>query len=260
MPSRAEAAGSTPLKLRGRWLREYWASTIGKKIAVALTGAILAAYVVLHMLGNLKAFQGPGGGEAAVDSYAHWLRTAGSPAIPHEGLLWTIRAILVAALIIHVVAIIQLTRRNLVARPAGYRQAPQIQRTHSSRWMLTTGILLLVFVVFHILNFTTGTIDPTPIRSGEVYANLYDAFQEWYLVVIYVAASAALYLHLRHALWSATQTAGWDRPNRNPTFRRTATALAVAVAIGFAVLPVAIWADLLPEPESGQQSALAAQR
>jgi succinate dehydrogenase / fumarate reductase cytochrome b subunit len=256
--TRGEAAGSTPQKLRGRWLREYWASTIGKKLAVAITGAILVTYVVLHVLGNLKAFQGPGGGEAAVDRYAEWLRTAGSPAIPHEGVLWTIRVILVAALIIHVIAITQLTRRNLEARPAGHRQAPQIQRTHSSRWMLTSGILLLAFVVFHILNFTTGTIDPTPIRSGEVYANLYDAFQEWYLVLIYVAASAALYLHLRHALWSATQTAGWDRPNRNPTFRRTATGLAVVVAVGFAALPVAIWADVLPQPESGQ--ALAAHR
>jgi succinate dehydrogenase / fumarate reductase cytochrome b subunit len=254
---RGEAAGSAAQPVRGRWLREYWASTIGKKIAVAFTGAILALYVVLHVLGNLKAFQGPGGGDAAVDRYAEWLRTAGAPAIPHEGLLWTIRVVLLVALVIHVVAIVQLTGRNLAARPAGHRQAPQIQRTQSSRWMLTTGILLLAFIVFHILNFTTGTIDPTPIRSGQVYANLYDAFQEWYLVLIYVAASAVLYLHLRHALWSATQTAGWDKPNRNPTFRRTATGAAIAVAVGFAALPVAIWTDVLPEPESGTRSTLA---
>ena len=167
--------------------------------------------------------------------------------IPHEGLLWTARAILLAALVIHVVGIVQLTRRNRAARPAGH--APQrIQRSLASSTMLLTGLLILAFLVFHILQFTTRTIQVTPVYEGTVYLNLYDAFQKWYFVLIYVAAVSLLGLHLRHALWSVTQTAGWDKPNRNPTFRRAATVLAVAVAVGFASIPICFWTGVLPDP------------
>ena len=204
MPATGEVAASAP---RGRWLREVWASTIGKKVIVAITGAILALYVILHALGNLKAIQGTGAGGAAIDRYAEWLRTVGSPVIPRNGVLWVIRAILIVALVLHVVAIVQLTRRNRAARPPG-APAPRIQRTLASRTMLLTGILILAFVVFHILQFTTRTIQVTPIYQGTDYLNLYDAFQKWYFVAIYVIAVVILGVHLRHALWSVTQTAG----------------------------------------------------
>jgi succinate dehydrogenase / fumarate reductase, cytochrome b subunit len=239
-------------RTRGRWLKEFWDSTIGKKIVVATTGILLALYVVLHMLGNLKSFQGTGDGDPAIDTYAHWLRTIGSPALPHDGFLWLYRAVLLAALILHIVAITQLWRRNQAARPPGYRDAPVIQRSFSSRTMMTTGLIVLAFLVFHILQFTTRTIQITPIESGTVYANLYDAFQKWYFVVIYVAAVAMLGFHLRHALWSIFQTGGWDKPNRNTTLRRFATTMAVAVAVGFAAVPIAFAADILPSPPSNE--------
>jgi succinate dehydrogenase / fumarate reductase, cytochrome b subunit len=235
---------------RGRWLKEVWDSSIGKKVLVAITGVYLALYVVLHALGNLKSFQGTGDGDPAIDRYAHWLRTLGDPALPHDGFLWLFRATLLGALILHVVLIVQLTRRNREARPAGYRDAPRIQRSFSSRTMMATGILVLVFLVFHILQFTTRTVQVTPIHEGTVYANLYDVFQKWYFVVLYVAAVAALGFHLRHALWSIFQTMGWDKPNRNATIRRFATFTAVAVAVGFAAVPVAFWTDVLPSPPS----------
>jgi succinate dehydrogenase / fumarate reductase, cytochrome b subunit len=236
---------------RGRWLREVWDSSIGKKVIVAITGGILALYVFLHALGNLKALQGPGEGESAVDRYADWLRTFGHPVLPRNGFLWLIRAFLILALILHVVAIAQLWRRNRDARPAGHRGVPRLHRSLSSRTMMFTGLVLLAFIVFHILQFTTRTIQITPVHQGTVYANLYEAFQKWYFVLLYVAVMTLLLLHLRHAIWSVTQTAGWDKPNRNPTFRRFATGFAILVGVGFMVVPLAIWTDLVPEPKGG---------
>jgi succinate dehydrogenase / fumarate reductase cytochrome b subunit len=254
-PSLSKAEGSHE-RPRLRWLREVWRSTIGKKLIVAITGVILAAYVIAHMLGNLKSLQGDGGGEgAAIDTYAEWIRTFGEPLIPREGVLWTVRAILLAALVIHVAGIIQLIRRNRAARPEGHRHANVYKRTLSSRTMTATGFLLLAFIVFHILQFTTLTVQPTPLAEGAVYANVYAAFQEWWLVAIYVGAVVLLGFHLRHALWSVLQTHGFDKPNRNPTFRRGATATAVLIAVGFAAVPIAAWVGLLPEPSTAAELA-----
>lgn len=244
---------------RGRWLREAWASTIGKKVFVAITGVLLAGYVVAHALGNLKALQGNGDGdEAPIDKYAEWIRTFGDPVLPEDTVLWLARAALLAALVIHVVGIAQLTQRSYAARPASH-PAPRRARSISSRTMLLTGSLLFAFIIFHILQFTTGTIQVTPVVTGEVYANTYAAFQEWWLVGIYVLAVVLLGFHLRHALWSVTQTAGWDKPNRNPTIRRFASGTAVFVTLGFAAVPVAFYAGALPEPEAGHSEVAAAE-
>lgn len=245
-PSLGGAEGSAE-QPRLRWLREVWASTLGKKIIVAATGVVLAAYVIVHALGNLKALQGPGeGGPAAIDEYADFLRNAGGPVIPGEGLLWIVRAILIFALVIHVVGVTQLILRNRAARPG---HARVVKRTLASRTMAYTGVLLLAFIVFHVLQFTTLTIHPTPLAKGAVYANLYGAFQEWWIVAIYVAMMGALFLHLRHALWSVLQTAGWEKPNRNPTFRHGATATAVVVCTAFALIPILFFAGAMPEPD-----------
>lgn len=254
-----EAATVAPDEIRGRWLRELWASSIGQKIVVAVTGVILALYVVAHALGNLKAFQGAGGetsGES-IDKYAEWLRTIGNPAIPHEGLLWLIRVVLITALVLHIAAIVQLTRRNSAARPVESGRAKRVQRSLAARTTLITGVLILAFVVFHVLHFTTRTIQTTPVIEGAVYENMYEAFSEWYFVLVYVVAVLALGFHLWHGIWSATQTWGSDKPNRNPTIRRFAAGTAVTVTIAFAAVPVAFWVDLLPEPyTAGGQAAV----
>ena len=247
-PSLGGAAGSGE-QPRLRWLKEVWRSTLGKKIIVAITGVALAAYVIAHALGNLKSIQGPGdGGPAAIDEYGTFLRDAGGPVIPHEGLLWIFRVVLLTAFVIHVIGVSQLIKRNRDARPPGHRETKVIQRSWASRTMAISGFLLLAFIVFHVLQFTTLTIHPTPLAEGAVYANLYDAFQEWWLVVIYVAAVVVLGFHLRHALWSVLQTHGFDAPNRNPSFRRGANATALLITVGFAAIPIAIFAGLLPEP------------
>lgn len=247
-PSLGAAEGTAP-QPRLRWLREVWHSTLGKKILVATSGMFLAAFVILHALGNLKALQGPNsGGEAAVDKYAHFLRDVGEPAIPYSGLLWVVRAILLVALVVHVVGVSQLIARNRAAQPG---RTPVIQRSLASRTMALSGFLLLAFIVFHILQFTTLTIDPTPLTGGEVYANLYGVFQEWWLTLIYVAMMGVLFLHLRHALWSLLQTMGWEKPDRNPAFRRGATATALFVAVAFAAVPILFFTGVMPAPDDG---------
>ena len=245
-PSLGGATGSGD-QPRLRWLREAWGSTLGKKIIVAGTGVLLAAYVILHALGNLKGLQGPGdGGTAAIDEYSEFLRTVGEPVIPRNGLLWIIRLLLIAAFVIHIVGVSQLIKRNRAARPG---HAKVVQRSLSSRTMAYSGFLLLAFIVFHVLQFTTLTIHPTPLAEGAVYSNLYGAFQEWWIVAIYVVAMGVLFFHLRHALWSVLQTMGWDKPNRNPTFRRGATGTAVLVAGFFALIPILFFTGVLAEPD-----------
>jgi succinate dehydrogenase / fumarate reductase cytochrome b subunit len=227
-------------------VREVWRSSVGKKVIVAITGTVLMLYVVAHVLANLKAFQGDGGADgAALDRYAEFLRTAGEPVIPYEGLLWTVRVVLLACFLIHVVGVTQLAAgRNRAARPAGY-PAPRIARSLASRTMFWGGVFLLVFIVFHVLHLTTGTIDPGNFAEGAVYHNLDEAFANPLFVAIYVAASAVLGLHLYHGLWSSLQTAGWDKPNRNPTFRRLSAATAGLAAVGFAAVPIAFWTGIL---------------
>jgi succinate dehydrogenase / fumarate reductase, cytochrome b subunit len=226
-------------------LRETWDSTIGKKVAVASSGAILVAYLILHMVGNLNSLYGAGDGDARVDNYAHWLRTFGQPLLPYATMLWAVRVILLTALIVHVTGVVQLTKRNRAARP---QNARRIGRSLSARTMMVTGTLLLAFIIFHILQFTTLTIDVTPVKEGAVYSNLYFAFQKWYFVVIYVLAVAAVAFHLRHALWSMTQTLGYDRPSRNVAIRTTATVVAVVLFAGFAVIPLAFVTGVLGHP------------
>ncbi|HEY2160775.1 MAG TPA: succinate dehydrogenase cytochrome b subunit [Solirubrobacteraceae bacterium] len=228
-------------------LRALWRSTIGKKYVVAVTGLLLAGFVIAHMLGNLKAIEGPGAGHAAVDSYAHFLRTVGSPVLPHDFALWIERITLVSALVLHLTAVTQLYLRNRAARSTDHRPR-RIRSTIAARTMPWTGLLILVFVIFHVLQFSTLTIHPTPLHQGTVYANAYYAFQKWWIVLIYVGAVVMLGFHINHGLWSGSQTAGVDNPDRNWFWRRLATGITLVTVIGFALVPTLFWTGALPKP------------
>jgi len=228
---------------------EYWRSSVGKKTIVAVSGTILVAYLILHMAGNLNSLFGPGGGEPRVDWYSEWLRDFGEPLLPHAFVLWAVRAILLGAIATHVTGVIQLTARNRAARPADHPQR-RIGRSLESRLMMLSGSLLIAFIVFHILQFTTLTIDVTPLEHGQIYANLYNAFQEWYFVAIYLVAVCLVGIHLRHGIWSVAQTLGLDSPKRNAPLRRGATALSLLLAIGFALVPVLFITGVLDAPDS----------
>jgi succinate dehydrogenase / fumarate reductase cytochrome b subunit len=235
-------------------MAEMWRSTIGKKTIVAVTGTILVAYLMLHMVGNLNSLFGPGTGEPRIDEYAEWLRTFGEPLIPYEGIVWAVRAILLGAIFVHIVGVVQLNARNRAARPAGF-PAKRIGRSWESRLMMVSGLLLLAFIIFHILQFTTLTIDITPLEKGALYSNVYNAFQEWYFVAIYLAALIFLGAHLRHAIWSLCQTLGLDNPERNFGIRMGANALTLMIVVGFALVPVLFFTGVLAEPRADELSA-----
>lgn len=226
---------------------EFWRSTIGKKNIVAVSGAILVGYLILHMVGNLNSLFGPGGGDARVDWYAHWLRDFGEPLLPHGFIVWTVRVVLLAAIVTHIAGIVQLTKRNREARPAAF-PAKRLGRSFESIAMLGTGTLLIAFIVFHILQFTTLSIHVTPVAHGEVYANLYWAFQKWYFLAIYLVALVLVGMHLRHGVWSAFQTLGLDSPSRNAKLRHGSTVFVILLVVGFGVVPVLFFTDVLAPP------------
>ncbi|GAC1655656.1 MAG: succinate dehydrogenase cytochrome b subunit [Gemmatimonadaceae bacterium] len=217
------------------WLLALYRSTIGKKVVMAATGLILVGFVIGHVTGNLLVFRGP----EKLNAYSAFLKSLG-------GLLWIVRGGLLIATILHVTAAVQLTRINRAARPIGYaRQEPQVS-TLASRTIRWGGALLLVFIVIHLLHFTTGTLRPSGTFSAtDVYGNVLAGFRIWWVSLFYVVAMAALGLHLYHGTWSALRTLGAVRSTRDP-FRRSAAALvASAVWLAFTIIPVAVYIGIV---------------
>lgn len=212
---------------------ELYRSTIGKKVIMGLTGIIWVGFVIAHMSGNLLVFSGA----AAINGYALKLRE-------YPALLWGLRGVLAVALILHVVAAIQLTRLQQVARPVDYHhRRPQVS-TWGGRTIRWGGVLLLAFILLHLLHFTTGDIDPGFVH-GDVYGNVVRSFRIWWVAALYLVAMAALGLHLYHGVASVMQTAGVTDSTLSPRRRVLAWLLAVIVAGGFSLVPIAVFAGLV---------------
>lgn len=210
-------------------------STVALKLLMAVSGLIFVLYVVLHMAGNLKAFAG----HDTYNSYAEHLRTLGEPMLPHAGFLWILRVVLLVALAAHLYSAFTLWGRANRARGHRYTMKKNVHSTLSSRTMRWGGLALLLFLVWHLLNFTIGKINVTGGPTNDPYNLVVDSFSTWWLTVIYLVAMAALGLHLRHGVWSAAQTLGYT--NTAAQRRRAKVAglvLAVVVAVGFSVTPV----------------------
>ncbi len=216
-------------------LRGFYASMVGKKVVMGVTGLIGIGFVILHSLGNLFVFGGP----VALNSYSHFLKSSGE-------LLWTLRVVLIIAVVLHVIAAVQLTRQSRAARPIGYtKREPQVA-TISSRTMRWGGALLLVFIVLHILHFTTGTIRPAGSFSQEdVYANVVTSFHIWWVALFYLVAMIALGLHLFHGAWSSMRSIGVSPPSANPLHHRISLAIAIVVWAAFTAIPVAVLARIV---------------
>jgi succinate dehydrogenase / fumarate reductase cytochrome b subunit len=213
----------------------FYRSTVGKKIVMAVTGVIGIVFLIGHALGNLLAFRGP----RALNSYSHFLKSTGE-------LLWLVRAVLLISVVLHVTAAYQLTMQNRAARPIGYAHLDPQVSTFAARTMRWGGALLLVFIVFHILHFTTGTVRPAGFFSrGDVYANVVGSFRIWWVVLFYVAAMIALGAHLYHGAWSSVRTMGLAQPSEYPLHRRFALVLAVLLWIAFTAVPVAVVLGLI---------------
>jgi succinate dehydrogenase / fumarate reductase cytochrome b subunit len=224
------------------WFVLFYRSTIGKKIIMAATGLIGIGFVVGHMAGNLQAFVG----RDKLNAYGALLHG------PLGELLWVVRVVLVAAVVLHVLMAYQLTMRARAARPVGYEQRrPQVS-TWASRTMRWGGALLLVFIILHILHFTTGQVDPAGWRDRldaagrrDVYGNLVASFRIWWVAAFYVLAMIFLGLHLYHGAWSSVRTLGYAKPSPRPLHRRIALVIAAMVWLGFTVVPLAVLAGLV---------------
>ena len=210
-------------------------TTVALKIVMAVTGVIFLLFVLAHMYGNLKAL----GGQAAFDDYAHHLRVLGEPMLPYSGFLWVMRITLILSLVLHVWSATVLARRNRGARSQKYVMKKSVVSTLSSRTMMWGGLALLLFIVFHLLQFTTLTIEVGGSFDSP-YDRLVAAFETWWLLAIYVVAMIALGMHLRHGAWSAVQTLGWSSRSRQPAIKAAALAVALLIVIGFLVPPLAI--------------------
>jgi succinate dehydrogenase / fumarate reductase, cytochrome b subunit len=217
-------------------------TSIALKMLMAVSGLLFLVFVLLHMYGNLKAFAG----HDAYNDYAEHLRTLGEPMLPYSGFLWVLRVALIVALVVHVWAAWKLTLRARRARPVRYRVKRNSASTFSSRVMRWGGLALLLFVIWHLINFTIGKINVTGGPRGDPYNLLVDSFSTWWLTVIYLLAMAALAMHLLHGVWSAAQTLG---VTNNAPARRNAkvggAVAAVVIAGGFALVPIFILAGVI---------------
>jgi succinate dehydrogenase / fumarate reductase cytochrome b subunit len=229
-------------------IQSFWQSTIGKKVVMAVTGLIGVGFVIGHMVGNLQMFQSA----EAMNAYARFLKSLG-------GLLWLARIILLAAVVLHVIAAYQLSRLRLQARPVAYRRGSQWEvSTVASRTIRWGGLVLLVFIIFHVLHFTTLSIFPEYSRT-DVYGNVVKGFSVWWVTLFYVIAMIFLGLHLYHGAWSSLRTIGASRPTRNPLRHRAAVAVALLVWAGFTAVPVAVYLGLIkPSPDRAPSGPVAA--
>jgi succinate dehydrogenase / fumarate reductase cytochrome b subunit len=231
------------------WFGESWRSTLGKKAVMAVSGIILFGYVLLHMLGNLKLYlpryaQGEHADELPLNVYAGWLRDVGAPLLPHEGALWLVRVVLVVAVVAHVWAAWQVTRASRRARPKRYEQVDRVEVDYAARTMRWGGVILLLFVVYHLLHLTTGQAHHDYV-PGDVYHNVVAGFSLWWVSAVYLVANLFLGLHLYHGLWSMFQSLGWAHPTFNPWRRHFAVAFAVVVTAGNVSFPVAVLTGLV---------------
>jgi succinate dehydrogenase / fumarate reductase cytochrome b subunit len=211
-----------------------WRTSVGKKAVMAVTGIIMVAYLITHVLANLLVFQGPD----QINTYSRFLHGTG-------GALWAARLVLFAAVVLHILAAVQLTARRQAARPVGYAGGREAQvSTFASRSIRWGGGFILVFLVYHILHFTLGTVHPSFVE-GDPYHNVAAGFARPVVVVFYELAMAAVGLHLYHGIWSSGRSLGLSGPSPHPLRRQLALVLSVIVWAGFAVIPVAVYAGVI---------------
>ncbi len=205
-----------------------WDSSVGKKAVMAVTGLVMVLYLITHVLANLLVFDGPD----RINRYAAILHATGA-------LLWGARLVLLVAVVLHIVAATQLTLRSRAARPDGYAKGrdPQVS-TFAARTLRWGGVLILVFLIYHILHFTLGTAHPQFIELNP-YNNVTTGFRNPWVAAFYLLAMAAVGLHLYHGVWSSGRSLGLSQPSPRPLRRQLALVLAILVWLGFTAIVVA---------------------
>ncbi|MGC9198337.1 MAG: succinate dehydrogenase cytochrome b subunit [Acidobacteriaceae bacterium] len=209
----------------------FWQSTNGKKVVMAVTGAIMFCFIVGHMIGNLQMFLAP----EHINAYGHFLHHD----ITEE--LWIIRSILLLTIALHITATVQLALRSNAARPVGYSRKQYINSSYASRTMYWSGPIVLAFLIFHLLQFTAGYIHPqAQFVAGDVYGNVVSGFRVWWVSAWYIFALCLLGLHLSHGLWSAFQSLGCAHPRLTVYLKSAARAIAVLIVLGYISIPISV--------------------
>jgi len=230
------ATSTAPSPARTGFLVELYRSALGKKYLMAVSGIVGLGYVFAHMLGNLKLYQSP----EAFNDYAHFLRRLLYPILPQSGTLNLLRVVLVAALVVHVVSAYQLTMMNRRARPQRY-QSPRdyVVADFAARTMRWTGVVVLLFIAYHLADLTWGWVNPAPAGSTP-YEKVVASFSSVPVAAFYLVANLALGFHLFHGVWSLFQSMGWNNRRFNHLRRRFAVAFTVAVVGGNLSFPIAV--------------------
>lgn len=216
----------------------FLASSIGKKIVMAVTGIMLVGFVVGHMAGNMQLYLPAHGGEHPLDAYGHFLRT-----MLHGAGIWIARGGLLAAALLHIWAAVTLTKMNMEARPVAYKEVKSQASTLASRSMRVSGFIVLSFLVFHLLHLTLGKIGP--FEEGKVFQNVVQGFQSPVISGFYILAMVCLFGHLRHGVWSMLQTLGLSHPSYNTLRDRLAFGVALLVVGANISFPLAVLAGFV---------------
>jgi succinate dehydrogenase / fumarate reductase cytochrome b subunit len=227
-------------------LVNFLKSSILSKVVMALTGVILVLYVLGHMAGNLQIFAG----QDQLNTYAVALHSTGA-------LLWIIRAFLLICFFLHIITSLYLKKLNLDARPDKYVYNNTVQATLSSRTMIWTGLLVFFFVLYHVLHFTTGDVQPENFKDHfldaagrpDVYTMVILGFKNVLVSISYILAVIFLAFHLNHAMGSMFQTLGINHPTYTPIINKSSVALSVIIAIGYLSIPLSVLFGIIKLPE-----------
>jgi succinate dehydrogenase cytochrome b subunit len=239
---------------RKPFLIDLYSTAVGKKYVMAITGIAMIGFVIAHMIGNLKAYLGvvefEGSRAYEIDVYGDGLRELLVPIAPREYVLWGLRIGLIVAVLLHVHAAYTLTVMNRKARPVKYQSARDYQVANfASRSMRMTGIVVLLFLIWHLADLTFGWVNPG-FEHGQVYRNLDASLSRWPVAILYIVANIALGIHLFHGVWSLFQSMGWNNPRFNMWRRHLATAIATVVVVGNVSFPIMTLAGVIDHDPS----------
>jgi succinate dehydrogenase / fumarate reductase cytochrome b subunit len=210
-------------------------NSVAKKAIMAVSGIIMVLFLIAHMVGNLKAFSGP----ETFNHYSEWLRTFGEPALPARTLLTVIEAGLVISVVAHMWAAFALWRQARAARPVRYVSKKPVAQSYASRTMRWGGVIILLFIVYHLLDQTFGAVNPAGADSTP-YQRLVAGFSNPFVTAFYVVALILLGFHLRHGIWSATQTLGQSNRRRERTVNAFAIGFSVLLIGGYLLVPFSV--------------------
>ncbi len=242
-PDRSPVTGTaTQKRKRKPFLLDIYSTAVGKKYVMAITGIIGIGYVLAHMIGNLKMYLGP----AEFDHYAEFLRELLVPILPRTVTLWLLRSTLIVAILLHIHAAYSLTILNRKARPVKYQsERDYVAANFASRTMRWSGIIVLLFIIWHLLDLTAGTLNGSGFVRGHAYENVVNTLDRPAVAIFYIVANIALGIHLFHGVWSLFQSMGWSNPRFNKWRREVAIGIATLIVVGNVSFPIAVLANIV---------------